>query len=38
MIEVKSRAKIILIIKLNGLYMTMINLNHAKQIPWSPTD
>lgn len=38
MIEVKSRAKIILIIKLNGLYMTMINLNHAKRIPWSATE
>lgn len=38
MIEVKSRAQIILIIKLNGLYMTMINLNHAKQIPCSATE
>lgn len=38
MIEVKSRAQIILMMKLNGLYMTMINLNHAKQIPWSATE
>lgn len=38
MIGVKSTAKIILIIKLNVLYMTMMNLKHAKRIPWSPIE